>query len=384
MTQNSDQATQVKAPVQATDALTALQKDIALASAEITRREFSETGAGSPGIAFRAIKRVSDENMEDIWSQIFSICQSLWEANEIVAAIVLIETASRQFFIPDSMMERVNKSIEDAKSFKVMKLAEEAFESGEDDKALRLTSELPTSFRATYSDDLHARIKRRQKTRKTALWVAGVSISSLAVVAVIGVFSFVELLKDPPRPQLPDFSASNRMLDDIFSKQEGVLNSPSVSNTKSIEPSTNSPKKSPGLVFQSETPPVVGDPSVSGPEIPKTVPEAPAAPEPVEEISIPIPPLEPIAEPNPQVQQPATQNRATRENCVLGFAVLQRATTMLQDRPDEAAARRKVAGFMSTLQDACRDLKLDPVALSLEAGMVPRDEVEDIALSIIE
>jgi hypothetical protein len=373
MTKNDEQ---LRAQSQAKEMLEALQSDVELAAAEITRGEFSESGTGNSGIAFRAIKKVPDSEMEAIWSQLISICRLLWEADHVVAAIVLVETAARQFFIPELMAERVASSIENAKNLKVMKLAEEAFEQGEDEKALRITSELPTSVRAKFSEDLKTRITRRRRTRRTAIWIGGVSVSSLLVVAVIGVFSFVELLKDPPRPTLPDFGESDRMFDDIFSDskvteeiEEHIEARPS--------PDTATPAKK-GLVVEQDHPIL---------PVQKTAPSTILPAKGTSESTPAIVETSPVthgATPDSPVVDPIVTSKVTRENCVVGFAALQRATSLMQERPDDARAKRRVAEFMSTLQEACKDIDLDPVALSLEAGMVPAEQVDAIARGIIE
>lgn len=353
------------------DALERMAENPAVTASEIRRGEFTENGAGATGIAYRAILRTSEDQMDDVWSAILALCSSLWEKDDIVSATLLIEKSAYAFPIPDSMSDRVQNAINDAKDLKIVKAAENAFEAGDDEKATRIAQGLTRDIAKDYRPNLSQRIAARHKTRMMAMWTAGISVSSLLMVAVIGVFSAIELMKDPPRPELPSFADSTRMFDDIFS----TIESPG----PAIDQIINAPADDlVGLIPAGAKAPGNEDEKILEDVEANTLDETPLVTNSIldfdhEEPATPVVPL---------VADEARDQ--TRKNCILGLAALQRASEIIATAGDNQAEKKRLAQFMSTLQDACRELNMDPVALSVEAGSLDPDQVEDIAKGILQ
>jgi len=361
----------------ATDALVGLAADIPGTAALLLRGEFSKSGAGAAGIAYRAMTELGDAEIEDAWSRIISICASLWDEGETDAAIALIETAASSFHIPDHMQDRVNASTLQAKDFKAVSVAEQAFEAGEDDRALRAAAELTPSIRAKYSHELSGRIKSRQKTRKTAVWVAGVSISSLFVIAGIGVVSMIELLRDPPRPTIPSFAETQRVFDDIFSPPVSLERD----EARQRETTAAIPAQLPTAPLDNSSTPSATSEDDGVIVDPTPLESASVSPE--SESGQGVITEQPYADvENGNESSAVVSPRITRDQCILGFAALQKASQNVSLQRDTAAAQRKLAEFIETLDTACSALDIDPISLSLEAGLQDPDRVEAVAQGI--
>jgi hypothetical protein len=340
-------------------------------ASEITRGEFSKSGSGGAGSTFRKIKDLGDEDMIEVWGEILSLCAQLWESEHVIAAIVLIETSSSTFFIPESMEDRVSVSIENARDLKIIKTAEEAFEGGDGEKAARMAANMKTSLKLKYLEDLKIRIKTRQKTRATALWIGGVSISSLLIVAGIGVASFIQFLDQPPRPELPKFKETQRIFNDILSNQEKpeknkILTTPKPPKTLNTQPLP---------VKQADKPAVYPITPV-----PSTIIESMQGISQTSSVILPEP--EVVSTPEDNKDAPPAK-LASRSDCVMGYAVVQRAAGLIQSQKSPELASKKIAAFMEALESACKSLNLDPMAISLESGMLNSDKVYNIARNIL-
>jgi hypothetical protein len=365
------------------------------AASEITRGEFSKSGSGGAGSTFRKIEGLGDEDMVEVWGEILSLCAQLWEAEHVIASIVLIETSSNTFFIPESMETRVSVSIENARDLKIIKTAEDAFKEGDDEKAERMAANMKTSLRSKYLEDLKLRISTRQKTRTTALWIGGVSISSLLIVAGIGVASFIKFLDQPPRPELPKFEETQRIFNDILNNQ----NEPQESKISTTPVRPKTPNIPPLPAKEADNPavdpvtPATAAPATTTPVEPKQVNSQTSSmifggdgektKTPQQALPKPILPESETEDAPEEIKGTPPAKLASRSDCIMGYAVVQRAAGLIQSqkRPEEAS--QKIAEFMESLESACKSLNLDPMAISLESGMLNSDKVYNIARNIL-
>ena len=364
-------------------------------SREILSGEFSSDGAGQAGITFRSLIDLGpDDNLVDAWSIIITLCDNLWSKDFKEASISLIKISYESFHVPAVMERRIKESLDAALDYKSMASSHQAFTEGNDDKAVSLMSDIRKNSNAYYLDIMKSQIKGRTRSRRAALGLAGFSISSLVIIFGIGVVSTVELLKDPPRPELPDFTASKRVFEDMFPdrrkdrraldpeislEQTAVANVEVDLNTVDLFAS-NTDLSSIAL----ESPPLKGIADIF-----------PANKDMGLDAATPEKAMTPIvsSQSQPENKLPSSEPVDTSEtkdaselkgNCVTAYAALNHATRLLKEHDTPEAATQRLAAFMATIKDACAALKIDSMELSILTGKVDPSDSERIAKSVLQ
>jgi hypothetical protein len=366
------------------------------ASREICADEFTCSGSGQAGITYRSILDLEDEDLLDVWSLLLSICDNLWSEGYTEASIKLINASHESFHIPQTLQSRVASSLEAANDFDIMSTSLKAYAEGDDEKAINLTSNIRKQSNVTYKNMMKAEIKSRRRSRKAALGLAAFSLGSLVIVFGIGVVSTIELLRDPPRPELPDFTASKRVFDDMFPERS--------SDRRALDPE---------IVFEVGAADVISKPQIdevdlfaSNVSLSNALPPLHAAdvaethfkleprevvPEDISEqmtgLVVDTPKLSEDSKTIIEKIEPAITPEVSvelRSNCVTAYAALNHATRMLSEHEDPDAATQRLGAFMATINDACGALKIDALELTVLTGKVDPTESERIAKSVLQ
>jgi hypothetical protein len=216
------------------------------AAGAVLAGEFAASGIGDLGNLFRLIQKLDRDNSTEAFSGLIEIGSVLWAAGHLQAAVTLIEQALMRLDVPPIYEDRMRSIVADGHAEMLIVEAEKNFAAGDSEKALRLASQIKTDEMQQYSRDLSERSRRRRRGRIAAFTASGVAMTCLFGFFISGVFSAVELVRDPPEftlPEFPDTSAIRTIASQgIDTLRDGTL--PSV--TSAAGPSTN-PSVIPGV-----------------------------------------------------------------------------------------------------------------------------------------
>lgn len=123
-------------------ALKNLAADPQRAAAAIRNGEFSKTGTGDLGTAFRMLARLEGENLVEGWAALIDMTGALWEAGHMQESVDLTEQARLRLTVPAVFKERIDTSIQTARDQIILARVEARFREGDDERARSLLAQV--------------------------------------------------------------------------------------------------------------------------------------------------------------------------------------------------------------------------------------------------
>jgi hypothetical protein len=204
---------QAPSPTKLTDdgPIRALSDNPAVTAAAILSGNFARSGIGTAGSAYRHLASIDDASepvRTETWSTFFAALSDLWDAGQKEACLIVLEISASHFSVPVDFSDKIDAYIEDAKIEIALEKIEDRFAEGDDEGALSYIRKLPEKHQNEYRKYIHQRASTRAKTRKLTFALAGSFGIILAGFAVYGTYGVVQMLKNPPKFELPEFTTS--------------------------------------------------------------------------------------------------------------------------------------------------------------------------------
>lgn len=205
MASEDSEASAGKSPARGPDWFVALASDLDRTAAMVVAGEFSASGAGSCGIAFRAMKSLEGDALSAGWSYMLDLLERMWENGHHTQAARMGEIALLSFRLPDEMAGRIRSSVEAARIAEKTLRVEALMEEGDTSGAIAMASTVD-GLESGYIDSLHVRERWLRRSRRhtfVVLGAIGVVMLGLFLVNFYRAVLATMALTVPTLPPLP-------------------------------------------------------------------------------------------------------------------------------------------------------------------------------------
>lgn len=417
------------------------QHDLKKTAQQIEMGEFNEAGAGDAGRIYRSCLETPASGMGPVWSEIIALCAGLWEEGYEVAAVNLIEKSYQSFEIPDAWRTQVEGAMEAANDFKTARDAEFAFEQGDDTTALTLAKTIKDDDGEIFQQQLNSRIKKRKRSRKIAVGVAGVAIVGLLTISGIGIMTAERLYRAAPAPSFEGIGGALESLSRDLRNQrdqrdqqvqvepvetpvEPNTQVPVIEDTTPVTDTIDTPNDTPSSALEQifDQPdqgpePVVAPESTQNPVVTPSqetqgsvLPEMPSGNTTGEASEFrPLQPQTQGQEQQPQTTPEAVTPQTTQpqpevtqtpqeepevasveqqiQDCILGYAVVAQAEQMLANGVFDAQTlpnvQARLTSFSSVLAEGCQRLNISPITIAGGIANLDQNRVREITNNLL-
>ena len=358
---------------------------------DIASNELSPSGTGQLGDLYRRLSRAELDTTasETVWSATLDLAAHLWNETHRPQSIQLVETIEAVVPVPDIFASRVDASKRLGADMQTIARCESMLEEGDVSSALALSASVSDR---DYAHTLEQRARRHKKTRRGALWAAGIGAVAIGALAAWGIHQAGGILSNPP---VPTFTENDRdQLGDVLDRATAPFEAPGASDetsngTDARDTPTGAPQNETAMPAEPETP-VDDDASLDGEDPPRaaTAPVREPSESQADDATPALRSQSPAREPaagseaptDPEPSPEDIQARAERVyTCALGRKTAMDAIEIIDARetpsPDAEARIRALIGQVNA---ACDVIDISPGDLTAVIDMIPDSQTAPI------